>query len=428
MRVLIIAEEANPEWVSVPLVGWSTAKAIAQVVDAHIVTQVRNEEAFLRAGVDPEAFTAIDNESVARPLGRLATALRGGDGRGWTTLAAFKAFAYRSFEKAVWRRFGGAIQRGEFDIVHRVTPLSPTVPSSIARRTRKAGRCFVLGPINGGLSWPKEFRDARHSEREWLSYVRGAYRLMPGYRSTRANASAIIVASEATLAQMPSRYRDRCIYLPENAVEADRLSQPSARSCGSGDCLRLIFVGRLVPYKGCDMAIKAAAPLLRAGLAKLDVVGDGPERQALERLAKDLQVEDSVQFSGWLSHEVVHEHLKCSDVFLFPSIREFGGGAVLEAMAAGCVPLIVNYGGPGELVTQETGFRVPIGSRDAIVAGLLKVVREIQSNPEQLDRMRVAGQDRIRQSFTWKSRGEQIRRVYEWSLGGGPKPDFGLRS
>ncbi|MBM3963031.1 MAG: glycosyltransferase family 1 protein, partial [Planctomycetes bacterium] len=51
MRVLLLAEEANPEWFSVPLEGWSHGQAIARRVDVHVITQVRNREAFERAGV-----------------------------------------------------------------------------------------------------------------------------------------------------------------------------------------------------------------------------------------------------------------------------------------------------------------------------------------------------------------------------------------
>lgn len=108
------------------------------------------------------------------------------------------------------------------DVVHRVTPLSPTTPSLMARRCRRAGVPFVLGPLNGGVPWPAEFREAQHREREWLAYVRDAYKLLPGYRSTREDSAAILVGSQATFAQLPECHRARAVYLPENAVDPAR--------------------------------------------------------------------------------------------------------------------------------------------------------------------------------------------------------------
>jgi len=64
LRVLIIAEAANPELTSVALIGHSFSQALGEVCDAHLVTESRNAESLLKAGVAPGFFTAIDNVSI----------------------------------------------------------------------------------------------------------------------------------------------------------------------------------------------------------------------------------------------------------------------------------------------------------------------------------------------------------------------------
>ena len=423
-RVLIIAEAANPEWSSVPLVGWNLSHALSKVADAHVVTQVRNRAAIERFGwVEGKDFTAVDSEAVARPVWKFSDAFRRVTGSGWTIGTALSAIPYYYFEHLVWRRFGGAIARGEFQIVHRVTPLSPTTPSLLARKCTRAGVPFVLGPLNGGVAWPPEFTQVRRAEGEWLSTIRNAYKMLPGARSMRTDAAAILVGSRATWDQL-ARFHERCIYVPENGIDPVRFPERPAPRPGS--VLRVAFVGRLVPYKGADMLIEAAAPLVHSGAVTVDVLGDGPQMPMLQRMVSDGGLAPGVRLHGWVDQAKLAEKVGDAQVFAFPSVREFGGGAVIEAMAMGLVPLVVDYAGPSELVTDGTGFRIPIGPRESIVTALRDVLMRLAADPRDLDGMRRRAVGRANKLFSWETKASQVLDAYQWVLGAGPKPDFGM--
>ncbi|SPF79468.1 glycosyltransferase family 4 protein [Pseudoprimorskyibacter insulae] len=422
-RVLVIAEAANPEWVSVPLVGWSLANALREVADVHIVTQIRNRDAILRAGlIEGRDFTAIDSEKLAEPMWKLAEKLRMGEGKGWTTIQAINAISYVYFERLIWKQFGPAIRRGDYDLVHRVTPLSPTISSSIAGKCRRVGVPFVMGPLNGGVPWPKGFDAERRREKEWLSYIRSAYKLLPGRTATARNASAIIVGSQHTASEMPAKCARKLVYIPENAIDPERFSLQAAPANGP---LRASFVGRLVPYKGPDMLLEAAAPLLRDRRMTIEMIGDGPMGDDLKAMARDQGIDHAVTFHGWMDHKDVQSVLASTQVLSFPSIREFGGGVVLEAMALGVVPLIVDYAGPGELVVPGVGVKVPCGTRAGIVADFRAELEKMAADPAALWPMGQAARDRVHALLTWDRKARQVLEVYDWVLGKRPdRPVF----
>ncbi|HSU65294.1 MAG TPA: glycosyltransferase family 4 protein [Tepidisphaeraceae bacterium] len=426
MRVLHIIETCNPEWVSVPLEGWSLSRALAEHGETHIATQVRNRDALKRAGlVEGKDFSSIDSEILEARMYQLAAKFRGGTGKGWTTLTGLTAFSYFYFEYLVWKQFGRRIEAGEFDFVHRITPLSPTNSSLIAPWCHHAGVPFVLGPLNGGVPWPSEFNAARHKENEWLSYIRDIYKLMPGYHSTRRAAAAIIIGSRDTWRQVPANYRRKCVYIPENAIEQARFTKRRTRRASNP--LRTVFIGRLVPYKGADMLIEAAAPLVRDGKLTVEIIGDGPQMGELKELVARQQVGSGITLAGWVEHSKLQDRLIQADLFTFPSIREFGGAVVLEAMAVGLVPVVIDYGGPAELVTERSGWKIPIGSRADIIAGLQNLLRELVASPAQIDAKSDAAYTRSHTQFTWSTKAKQIVAVYDWIRDPSrPKPFFGM--
>lgn len=427
LRVLLIAEAANPEWTSVPLVGWSHCAALRQLTDAHLVTQVRNRAAIERAGlVEGVDFTSIDTEKIAAPAYNLAVKLSGGKGVGWTTLTAISSLIYPYFEYLVWQKFKDELLSGKYDVVHRVIPLTPTSPSLLAKRCASIGVPFVVGPLNGGVPWPKGFDGSRRAEKEWLSYVRDLYKLLPGYGNTRQHASAIVLASKSTLDEVPQEFFAKKVYLPENGIDPAVFCMPEVDEKVYQLPLKLAFIGRLVPYKGPDMLIEAITPLLLDGKVTLDVYGDGPLMPTLRQMVSDLGVDDKVKLWGFMDQAQMSEKLKAAHLFTFPSIREFGGAVVLEAMALGVVPVVVNYGGPAELTTSETGYFIDLSDRAGIIRQFRETISSICDHPAELISKSEKGVERVFELFTWEAKARQMVEVYRWVLGQrAVKPNFG---
>ncbi len=425
LRVLLVAELCNPDWVSVPLEGWSHGRALSRIADVHLVTHQRNRENILNAGLtEGRDFTALDTDPVENVAWKLGDALRGSGGMGQTLVTALSAFPYYLFETRIWQRFADRLRAREFDLVHRLTPLSPTTPSLLGPRLASLRIPFVVGPLNGGVPWPKGFDSERRREREWLSYVRGAYKLMPGYRSTRTAASALICGSRDTRSQIANGFQEKTVYVPENGIDPSRFKLHRTER---GELpVRVAFVGRLVPYKGADMLVEAAAPLVREGKLKVDVIGDGVEMPRLKAMVASEKLEAGVALDGWVKHDQLQHRLIQSHVFGFPSIREFGGAVVLEAMATGLVPIVMDYGGPGELVSPQTGFAIPMGPRAHIIEQFRATLSRLVANPEVIPQMGAKARERVLTHFTWDAKAAQVLEVYRWVLGERAKPDFGM--
>jgi glycosyltransferase involved in cell wall biosynthesis len=420
LRILLLAPDCNPEKVSMPLVTYSHAAALAQLHDVALVVGSPSEEPVRRAKAP---FRSI--EVVRMPLIERIYA--------WSLRRIFKynfdtqvltAFGYPfsvAFEWHAWRQLRRRIFAGEFDVVLRIMPYTTVIPSPFAFFLRNGPIPFVIGPLNGGLPWPPGFTQLEN-QKEWVANLRNLYRYLPFARSTYRQAAAIIAASSQTYSEF-AEYSDKRFFVPEPGISSSQCFRDS-RSPEPGAKLELIFVGGLVPRKACDLALRAAAPLLRSDLARFTVVGDGPERNRLEQLAKSLEIEKAVLFCGWLSHAEGLKHFRSSDVFVFPSLRDNGPGVVAEALATGAVPVVVDFGGPGDTVNPEVGCKVPLTNENNIVAQMEKILMELAHNRHRLEQLRRQGMAYVREYLTWDAKAQSTTRVLNWVVRRGPKPDL----
>ena len=150
----------------------------------------------------------------------------------------------------------------------------------------------------------------------------------------------------------------------------------------------------------------------------LDILGDGPMRAALEAQSRDLRIDEYVTFHGMVPHSEVAPIGARSNMLLFASICEFGGGAVLEAMALGLVSIVIDYASPGELVSPQTSYKIPIGPRADIIEGMKAALSEIIADPTVLREKSDAARARVEDIFIWPKKARQMETVYAWVLNG----------
>jgi glycosyltransferase involved in cell wall biosynthesis len=417
-RVLLLAESCNPEWPSLPIVGYKYARALAGVAEVTLVTHPRNRPAIEAAGEFGAPVHYIDTEWIAAPMYRAATWLRGGDEVAWSTSQVMAYPPYLAFERQTLRTFRRALRDGAYDIVHRITPMTPTLPSYMAGRTAQP---FVIGPLNGNLDWPEAFQGEQKREREGLRKLRGLYRFLPFARSTFTRSQAILAAFGHTVADLPTQVLPRTVQFPEIGFDPDLFHDTgrAAPFSGAGP-KRFLFAGRLVPYKVPEAAVRAFAgsPALKDHV--LDIIGDGPELPRLKAMVAEAEATDRVLFHGRRTQGEVAEAMRRADAFVFPSIRELGAGVVIEAMASGTLCIVTDYGAPGDLAADGRGVRVALQPMERLVADYRAAMEAAIADPAGMAALAAAGRAHAREHFTWTAKARNTASVYAALLEGRP--------
>ncbi|MEI2703271.1 MAG: glycosyltransferase [Baekduia sp.] len=177
----------------------------------------------------------------------------------------------------------------------------------------------------------------------------------------------------------------------------------------------IVTVAHLVGRKRHADVLKALWVLRdRKPELRYRIVGDGPGRPALERLASDLEIADRVTFTGQLPHEGAVREAQSATILAMPSTDEAFGVAYVEAMAAG-VPAIGARGEPGpeHLATRTIGMRlVPPGEPEALAAEIEELLE-----PRWGARVRADARRAIAAEFTWEACGRATVAAYEEALG-----------
>lgn len=185
-----------------------------------------------------------------------------------------------------------------------------------------------------------------------------------------------------------------------------------------GPVLRLLSVGRLSHEKGHDVLLRAFAQLSASGVsATLTMVGDGPERSALEALALELGIAGDVEFKGVLLDEPLAAEMRAADLFVLPSRSEGFGVVLIEALATGLPVVATLSGGPDGIVEVGDGVLVAADDVDAFAVGLQDAIARL----DMFDSEDIAA--RAASRYSPQAVGGMLVSVYEAVLTDAPIPN-----
>ena len=315
--------------------------------------------------------------------------------------------------------------------------VTPTFPLELSRASRDITVIHEPNPIALVSDWLTAAKGPLvvwfHSQ---VFRPQWKYRLLyrPFLRRVLQRADRIVVSSPP-LAENSSElhdFRAKCVVIPFG-IDIHRLRR-TAEIADKVAAIqrevprhRVLFVGRLVPYKGVDVLIQAMASVDATAL----VVGDGPLSDALRQEAHRRGVADKVRFLGSLSDEDVVAHLHACDVFTLPSVSnaETFGVAQLEAMACGkpVISTALRTGVPWVNRHDETGLVV----QPADPTALARALKSLLADREVRERMGAVGVRRVQTEFTLDAMNSRTAALYrtvmvERAVGVVPAPPAGL--
>jgi rhamnosyl/mannosyltransferase len=229
------------------------------------------------------------------------------------------------------------------------TPIAPSFPFVLAKRSRKADlvalhQPFPLNDIGVALGLPRETAVVVHWHGEIVRQRSLTGLVAPFIRGTLARAQRIIVSHPTLVSASPflAPHSEKCAIIPFGIdvaywAELDGAQRRRVEELRSRYPRLVLATGRLVPYKGFDVLIEA----LRRVDATAIIVGEGPLRHDLLRLAQQRGVADRLILAGRLSRDDLKVHLHAARLYAFPSVgvAEAFGIVQLEAMAVG-LPIV----------------------------------------------------------------------------------------
>ena len=401
LKVLISAYACEPGRGSEPGVGWNVAVEAARRHEVWVITRANN-----RPVIEAElARTPIPNlHMVYYDLPRWA--------RWWKRGARGTRLYYYLWQLALYFVARRLYRETRFDVTHHVTFVTYWMPSLLSFLPAP----FLWGPVGGGESAPESLQVDCGLRGRLLEALRSIARWCgerdPLVRATARRSALALAVTGQTARRLRATGAEHIEILSQLGLSAaERSYLGGLNSPTAEDPVRFLSLGNLLHWKGFHLGLRAFAA---ADLPSSEywLIGDGPYRTELERLARSLGIENKVYFWGVLPRAEALVKLGLCHVLVHPSLHDSGGWVCVEAMAAGKPVICLDLGGPGAHVTSETGFKIPALDSGQVVKAMTQAMGVLAKDPLLRARMGQAGKEHVASQYAWERKGDFVSTLY----------------
>jgi len=399
LKVLISAYACEPFKGSEPEVGWQWSLQMARFHDVTVLTRANNRSAIEQGLAELESdhpapkFVYHDLNTVLLNMKRRSRAIQ---------------LYYVLWQRSARELIKHLHEADQYDLMHHVTFAGFRYPVAVWGH----GVPVVWGPIGGIESIPAQLLPWHHPLSLVRESVRNAHNLLQAapfhVLPQRARASTMILASTPEMQRALARLGFESRLMATIGLKTSELPfQPHRPVDGP---LKLLFVGNIITLKGLDLAFEA----LKASEsnATFTLVGDGNYLPAARRQVANLRLEERVFFQCRLQRDEVLKLYANYDIFMFPSLHDTGGYAVIEAMCNELPVICLDCGGPSVAVRENCGIRVPLGPRRQVIEDLARAIRSYDRDRSSVFVHGAAARQSILKHYEWDEKGQQMHQCY----------------
>lgn len=403
-KVLISAYACSPNRGSEPGLGWNFVHGLSEHYEVHVISEQLKWEPEIKAKLE-------ENPSLNKNLKFYFIKKKRNKKLRKFWPPSYYWF-YKSWQKEAYKLAIKLDAKENFDIIHQLNMVGFREPGYLW----KINKPFVWGPIGGLENSPWNFLPSLGLKGLVFYSGRNLYNLFQRNFSKRARQAAqrknnyLIAATPTNQDLIKSLWGVNSQIICEVGQETYKTQITPPKRLSIDDHLKIVWSGQHIPGKNLSLLLNA---LKNVNFPfELHILGIGSMTKNWKKLAKDIGIDNSCYWYGWIEREKAIDIMRTGHVFSITSISDLTSTVTLEALSYGVPIVCLNHCGFAHVVTDECGIKVPANSPKKAAKNIAIALEKIYSDENYRQRLSTGAIKRSSE-FSWDNKIDQLNSIYE---------------